>query len=69
MIGRDTTCAEETRAMSTAVEDCAVQRTAGGKEQGRDQSVWQVLRVWSLLYWAACMRVGINDVSPRATLW
>ena len=29
--------------MSTAVEDGAIQRVAGGEEQGGDQGVWQVL--------------------------
>jgi hypothetical protein len=33
------------RSMPTAIENGALQRVAGGKEQGCDQDIWQVLDV------------------------
>ena len=36
---------EQGRAMPAAVEDCTVQRTAGGEEQGGCEVVWEVLVV------------------------
>ena len=31
------------RSMPTAIENGALQRVAGGKEQGGDEDIWQVL--------------------------
>ena len=45
------------RSMSTAIENGAIQRAAGGKEQGSDEDIWQVLSVGVACYVAYRMCV------------
>jgi hypothetical protein len=60
------------RSMPTAVENGALQRVAGGKEQGCDQDIWQVLDVGDgvyVAYWTCVMLSMImNTLSYAAKL-
>ena len=44
-VGDDQLIDYQNRTMPTTIEDGALQRVAGGEEQGREQVVWQVLGV------------------------